>query len=305
MYISFTDPRYLFFLFGIPIFIFIHFYSLRNIKGNSVRFANFEAIARIRGIDIYSKNIFGLIFNVLMFTLLVLALSGLTINKEVKSSSFSYVIAIDSSDSMSAKDISPNRISAAKETAIDFIDSLPFNSKVAVISFSGDSKIVQELTNNKDLLKNSIQNIEISDIKGTDVNEVILNSLSILRKEENRALILLSDGQINAGDIGESIDYAKENNLIVHCFGIGSFEGGEASFGMSKLDESTLKSLSYNTNGKYFSINSGDGLKKSFEEVIVITKKLGEIRIYPYLIIGFLILFIVKEFLVSINKIIF
>ena len=173
MYISFTNPIYLFFLFVIPIFIFFHFFGLKTIKGRGLKFANFEAIARVKGIDLYSKNILLLIFNIFLAVLLVLALSGMTLNKEVEASSFSFVIAIDNSESMSATDLSPNRLGAAKETAINFIDSLPFEAYLSVLSFSGESKIEQELSKNKQEVRYAIENIGISNVKGTDIFEAI------------------------------------------------------------------------------------------------------------------------------------
>ena len=304
MNISFTHPFYLLFLFGVPLLIFFHFFGLKNLKGRSLKFANFEAIARVKGIDLYSKNILLLIFNILFIVLLVSALSGLTIHREIEASSFSFVIAIDSSDSMSAVDILPNRLEAAKETAITFVDSLAFESYVAILSFSGDSKIEQILTNNKQEVKYAIKNIEISDIKGTDIFEAISNSVGLLNKEKNKAIILLSDGQINVGDINEAIDYAKFNDVLIHAISIGSAEGGETNYGFSKLDEDSLKSLAYNTNGKYFNVNNKQELMKSFSELSGSTRKLGSINLSLYFIIIVIILFIIKQFLMSINKLI-
>ena len=303
MHISFTHQIYLLFLFVIPIFIFLHFFGLKTIKGRSLKFANFEAIARIKGIDLYSKSILLLIFNIFLVVLLVLALSGFTLNKEVGASSFSFVIAIDNSESMSAVDIAPNRLGAAKETAIDFIESLPFESYVSVLSFSGESKIEQGLSKNKQAIKFAIDSVELSDVGGTDVYEVVLNSARILKEQDEKAIILLSDGQINVGEVNDAVDYALANNILIHTIGIGSVEGGETSYGFSKLDEDSLKSLSYNTEGIYFNVNSKQELENSFSQIVGVTRRLGEINLSAYLIILVIILFIVKQFLLSVNKI--
>ena len=304
MYISFTHPIYLLFLFVIPILIFFHFFGLKTIKGRSLKFANFEAIARVKGIDLYSKNILLLIFNIFLAVLLVLALSGMTLNKEVEASSFSFVIAIDNSESMSATDLSPNRLGAAKETAINFIDSLPFEAYLSVLSFSGESKIEQELSKNKQEVRYAIENIGISNVKGTDIFEAISNSGNILKNQENKAIILLSDGQINIGNIDEAVDYAKVNEILIHTIGIGSVEGGETSYGVSKLDEDSLKGLAYNTDGRYFNVKSKQELENSFTQITSVTRRLGKINLSSYLIILVIILFIIKQFLLTINKII-
>lgn len=304
MYISFTHPLYLSFLFVIPILIFFHFYSLKNMRGKALKFANFEAIARVKGIDLYSKNILLLIFNILFVVLLVFSLAGLSLHKEIRTSGFSFVIAIDNSDSMSALDLSPNRLAVAKETAKGFVNSLPYQSSIGVISFSGNSKIEQPLTENKQEADFAIDNIEISEVKGTDIYEAISNSIEVLKNEKNKAIILLSDGQINVGSIDEAIDYAKYTEVLIHTIGIGTVEGGEVSYGLSKLDEDSLKSLAYNTDGKYFNAQNKQELEKSFNDIIMETKKLGKIDLSFYLIIAVIILFVIKEFLLSINKIV-
>lgn len=304
MYISFVHPSYLVFLFTIPILIFFHFFGIKNIHGKSLKFANFEAIARIRGIDVYSKNISLLILNILFIVLIVLAFSGTSLNTELSASSFSFVIAIDNSESMTATDFQPDRISAAKETALEFVDSLPINSPLAVISFSGEARIEQELTTNKFDLKNAIQGIQISNVAGTDILEAVSSSITLLRGEQRKAILLLSDGQINIGNINEVIAYAESEDIIVHTFGIGTLEGGETTYGLSKLDEEGLKGLSYNTGGEYFNIQDRQDLIQSFNNIISVTERMGKIDLTFYLFISILILFIIKEFLLSINKII-
>ena len=304
MYISFTHPFYLVFLFAIPVLILLHFFGLKNIKGRALNFANFESIARVKGIDLYSKNILLLFFNILLILLLVFALSGLNIHREIAASEFSFVIAIDSSESMSATDMNPNRISAAKETAIDFVNSLPSGSNVGVISFSGNTYVEQRLTKNKPDIRYAIDNVEIGFVKGTDIFEAITNSIELLNDEKRKSVILLSDGQINIGDIDRAITYAKFDDLIIHTFGIGTVTGGETSYGLSILDEDSLKSLAYNSGGEYFNVKSKQDMENSFDEIIIVTEKEGSFDLTLYFIIMVIILFIVKQFLLSIHKII-
>ncbi len=303
MQIAFSHQQYLFFLFIVPILIFFHFFSLRNIQGKSLKFANFNAIARVKGIDLYSKNISGLILDVSIIIALVFALSGASIYKELSASSYSFVIAIDSSQSMSAKDLAPDRISAAKETAINFVEALPYETKTGVISFSGNSKIEQKLTKDKILIKEAVENIGVSNVAGTDINDAISNSIDLLSEEKEKAVILLSDGQINIGKIEEAIDSARQKNVIVNTIAIGTLSGGETSYGLSKLDEDSLKSLAYSTDGKFFNANNKQEMEESFKEIINETRKTGNVELSPYLMICAIILFIIRLFLVSLNKI--
>jgi len=303
MYFYFTSPNNLYFLFLIPILIFFHFYNIKNIKSRSLRFANFEAIARIKGIDLYSKSIIFLILNIVMIFSLVFSISGLTFYTEMESSSFSFIVAIDSSESMGADDIAPDRLTAAKETSIDFINSLPYNSRIGVISFSGNSFIEQELTNNKQQLETAINGIELTRFGGTDIYEAISISASLLRDEENKAIIVLSDGQINIGNIVETVEFARDKMIIVHTFGIGTKEGGLASYGISKIDEESLRSLAYSSKGSFFNIDSKEKMEQAFKEIAPLTRKMGGINLSFYLILITMFIFILEQFLVDVLKI--
>lgn len=296
MYFTFESPFYLYFLFLVPLLIFFHFFHLKNPKSSSLKIANFEAIARVKGIDLYSKNIIYLLINFLFMSLLVLALSGLVLHKEMTASSFSYIIAIDSSQSMGADDLIPDRLTSAKTSSIEFIDALPYESNVGVVSFSGNTYIHKDLTKNKLDLKDSIRTITLTKFGGTDMFEAVSISINLLKNEENKAIILLSDGQINVNDIDTVIELARGEDTIIHTLGIGTFEGGSTAFGVSRLDEDILKSLAYSTGGKFFKIGSSEELSKSFEEIIPLTKKIGSINLAPYLLILLIFLFLAAQF---------
>ncbi len=297
--ISFLYPRYLLFLFLIPLFIFIHIVSLKAAKGTALRFANFEAIARIRGVDIISKNIVILSLSILIILFSILALSGLTLHTVINASSNSFVLAIDTSKSMEANDISPNRLEAAKAAALNFVDNSPFGTRLGVVSFSGTAFIEQAVTDDKGLVKGAISNIVLSNVGGTDVNEVVITGTNLLEKEDSKAIILLSDGQINVGSVEDAVKYATDNNVIIHTIAVGTEEGGETSYGLSKLDEESLTALSYNTNGEFFRARDIDELSDSFSNAIEKTSRSIGIDLTRYLLIASILLFALEYYLIN------
>jgi Ca-activated chloride channel homolog len=297
--ISFVYPGYLLFLFLIPLYIFVHLATLKATRSKAMKFANFEAISRIKGVDFFSKNIMVLGLSISVITFLVLSLSGLTFHTTIDASVYSFVLAIDSSQSMGAIDMKPNRMEAAKAAALDFVDSVPITTKVGVISFSGNSIIEQDLTNDKNLMRNGIKSIEISNIGGTDLIEAVVTSTNLLKGEETRAIILLSDGQINVGSIPEALLYANENNVLIHTIGLGTEAGGRASYGISKLDEDSLKALSYNTNGEFFRAVDENDLKNSLSQSIEKTRALVGINLSKYLLIIAIVLFTLEYILIN------
>ena len=299
MQISFTHPYYLFLLVVIPLIIFIHFVSLKHKGGRALRFANFEAISKIRGIDLYSKNISILILTILISTLLIFSVSGFAIQRTMSASSFSFVIAIDSSTSMEANDMTPDRITSAKNTALNFIDMTPIGTKFGVVSFSGNALIEQGMSQEKSLVKSAINNIGLSMISGTDLYEGIITSTNLLVSEEAGAVILLSDGQINVGDLDDAIEYANIHNVLIHSIAIGTVEGGQTSYGLSKVDEDSLKAVAYNTNGKFFRATNSEELSASFNEILEYEIKNVSFNLSKHLVIVALLLFILEYTLIN------
>ena len=292
MYISFDNPVYLFLFLVIPVIIFIHFLTLRGKRKKALKFANFDAIARARGVDLLSKNIVLLVISIVIVFLLVLAFAGLTLHMKKRASSFSFVLAIDSSRSMSADDIAPTRFDAAKSVAKEFIDDAPSFTQIGIISFSGNSIIEKEVTGDKNALKSSINFLEISEMEGTDIFEAVITSTNLLGDEESRAIIILSDGQLNVGTIDEAVDYANKNDVVVNTIAFGTEEGGRTSYGISKVDKDALEALAYHTEGNFYSAESRDALRESFDEILSVDTKKVSIDLRGYLMLAVFILFL-------------
>ena len=297
--ISFSHPQYLFFLFIIPLFILIHFITLRTSRASALKFANFDLIARIRGIEFFSRNIAVLILSSIVATLIILALSGLTVHTIVDASSQSFILAIDASKSKEATDFVPSRLEAAKESVISFVNDLPISTRVGVISFSGNSFIEQEVTDDRGLVRNAIQNTFISTIGGTDFYEAVITATNLLRGEETKAIIILSDGQENVGALDEAIAYANDNNVIIHTFAVGTEEGGETSFGISKVNVDALKALAFNTDGEFFMTKTKEELGDALKGTVQITERKTTINFSKYLMIAAIILFALEYLLIN------
>lgn len=299
MYITFTDSRYLFLLMLIPLIIFIYILTLRNSKKKALKFANFEAIARVRGVGFFSKEIVTTILSSLIILLFVLSAAGITLHRQAYASSFSFVIAIDVSRSMEARDLLPTRLDASKETAISFIEAVPATTRMGIVSFSGNSYIHQDITDKKSLMKDAIDIIEISSIEGTDVYEVIITSTNLLKGEEARSIILFSDGQMNVGELDQAIKYANNNNIIINTVAVGTTSGGQTLYGVSKLNEDLLKSLAYNTEGNYFQATDKEAMLGSVEQILKLTKKKVSIDISDYMTFAGIVLFVLEYFLIN------
>lgn len=298
--VNFVHPEFLFLLFAIPILVFIHFLSLIVSKGRALRFANFQAIERIRNIDFFSKNLTVLFLSVFITVCLSFSLAGTFVYLYRDTSAYCFVVAVDASRSMDSGDIPPSRLEAAKQAAETFIDATPPGTLIGVVSYAGVSYIEKDLTDFKTLAKQAVEEIEFSKVGGTDIQESIINSINLLRTQKNaKAVILFSDGQMNVGVVEKTIEYALENSVVIHTIGIGTLEGGDVGYGTSKLDEAPLKALAFNTGGFYTRLS--DLEENPFEEVISKTKKMVPVEISEYLILTAIICFFLMFILVSLR----
>jgi Ca-activated chloride channel family protein len=200
---------------------------------------------------------------------------------------------------MEAKDLLPSRLDAAKETAKEFVNAAPSSTRIAVVSFSGNSYIHQRLTGQKDMVIDALNSVEISPIEGTDIYEVVITSSNLLIAEEGRSIILLSDGQINVGEVEDAIKYANQNDIVINTIAVGTKEGGETVYGVSKLNEDVMKALSYNTEGNYFDASDRQSLLNSMDQILKLSKKKVSTDLSGYLVIASIILFVIEYVLIN------
>jgi len=277
MYLTFENPIYLWFLFAIPLFIISHFFFLRQSKSKAMKFANFEALKRVTGDKLLTKNMTHLVLRVLVIFGLVIAVSGTTLWYKGESSTISYVIAIDTSASMSSEDVKPNRFEAAKLYAKDFINSFGARTKFGLVTFSGVTMIEKYPLDSKTEINLALDGLQLSKTGGTDVPGAIITSTNMLlsEREGGRAIIIISDGVSTLGafisdSVKEALNYAISNQVIIHAVGIGTDSGPigylpEYYNISSSYDENLLKNLAEKSGGNYVHATSSDELLQAFK----------------------------------------
>jgi Ca-activated chloride channel family protein len=224
--------------------------------------------------------------------LLVFALAGTAVAFNVDTSAFSYVIAIDTSSSMATEDVSPNRLSAAIAEAKNFVDLLPIGVEVGIIAFSGDAEVLQTLDTSKLKLKMALDSVDYGEVQGTNIYNALITANKIFGSRRMKSVILISDGQLNVGDAPQIISYINRNNLIVNTIAVGTEEGGLTEFNtISKVDEDFLKSLAFNSEGRFFRVKDISGLDDTFNSLIEETNRQVTIDLSFYLLLVAILLF--------------
>lgn len=199
------------------------------------------------------------------------------------------LVAIDTSASMSAEDMPPNRLEAAKTAAISFIEQLPARYNVGLVSFSSNARVVTSPTTDHALVVRSIDGLGPPD-GGTAIGEAVYSSISDLQQileeaaaagasdeseesDEERSpahLVLLSDGGNSAGRSPvTAAEAAREAGLPTSTIAYGT-EGSSATLpgGQSvEVREDTLRDLADTTGGQFYRASSADELREVYDDI--------------------------------------
>jgi Ca-activated chloride channel family protein len=169
------------------------------------------------------------IFWLMAMALTIIALARPQIDNgeiEVKSSFINVVTAIDMSKSMFANDVYPNRFKFAKKK---FFDSLDFfkKTKIALIGFSSQSFLISPLTEDFYSLKFLGKNLNLDhlNLKGTDMMVALESANNLFANEQKKTLLIFTDGGDNK-TFDKEVAYAKEHNIVVYIYNIGTDKGG-------------------------------------------------------------------------------
>ncbi|HJX05904.1 MAG TPA: VWA domain-containing protein [Candidatus Nanoarchaeia archaeon] len=276
--LTFENPIFLWYLLSIPLLIYTHFYLFRHAKVKAMQFANFEALKRVTGERLITKNIIILTLRVLTLTCVIMAATGAVFWYEGMVNENDFVIAIDVSASMTAQDVLPTRFDAAKNAALEFVDKLESKSNIGIITFSGTTLIETTLIDNKATVKKTIENLEITKTGGTDISGAIITGTNILlSSEKGKAIILITDGSNTVGafiegSVENSIEYAQKNHVIVHAIGVGSESGPigylPEYYNISAMyNENTLLKISNSTGGYYFKAMDEATMSQAYKEI--------------------------------------
>lgn len=189
-------------------------------------------------------------------------------------------MALDVSLSMEATDIKPDRFTAMKESASDFVDKLPQGINLGLVSFAGAASIVQPPTIDRNAVKVAIEGLELD--QATATGEAIFACLqaiktfqSSLKDDKQKVpaarIILLSDGFRTVGrDVNTAIDAAKEAKIPVSTIAFGT-NGGTIEHENEKIpvpvDNDTMKEIAKETGGTYFNAESAGEIEKVWQDI--------------------------------------
>ena len=210
------------------------------------------------------------------------------------------MLSVDISFSMLTKDFDPDRLTALKKIAIDFVQKRA-NDRIGIVAYSGEAFTKVPVTSDHQVVIDEIQNIETLNLQdGTAIGEGLSVAVNHLKnsKAKSKIIILMTDGVNtiqNAMPPQIAAELAKNNKIKVYTIGIGT-NGlalmptqvdvfGDLIFTNEevRIDEATLQEIANSTGGKYFRATSNQSLKNVYEEIDMLEKSdIRSSKIYNY-----------------------
>jgi len=254
----------------------------------SVRFTNLELLDSVApkrpG---WRRHLVAATF-LLSLALLVVALARPT-RDEASPLGPTLVLAIDTSLSMQATDVEPNRLEAAQEAADELVESLAENVRVSLISFNGTATIQARPTTDHESVRDAIDSLELSEF--TAIGEAIFASLDAIelaqREQEAEAsdadtdaevedlesqIIVMSDGETTTGrpDV-QAAQAASEAGIAVSTIAFGTEDATIDIPGQGQVDvsvnEQSLEAIAESTGGEFFAATTGEELADAFADI--------------------------------------
>ena len=205
------------------------------------------------------------------------------------------ILAMDVSTSMLARDLTPDRINASKDIAIEFISQRP-SDRMGIVVFAGESFTQCPLTTDRATLITLMKEIQTDIIEdGTAIGNGLATAVARMKDSDakSRVVILLTDGVNNRGEISPQMaaEIAKTYGIRVYTIGVGKEGmapypvmtpwGVEIQNVKVEIDEDLLSEIAESTGGRYFRATDNTKLAEIYSEINKMEKARTTIDSFP------------------------
>ena len=210
---------------------------------------------------------------------LVVAFAQPAANRRVPRERATIIVAIDTSLSMQANDVSPSRLRAAQAAAKRFIDQLPPRLNVGLVTFNGTALVRVSPTQDREQLKAAIDQLRLGE--RTAIGEAIYASLDAIKaapaasdgKPVPARIVLMSDGETTSGRPDEqAAAAAKRAKVPVSTISFGTANGtielpGQEGPISVAVNPAALEKIANKTGGLAYTASTGTELKQVYQDI--------------------------------------
>ena len=277
---KFANINYFNFLWLLLALAVFYFYAFKQYRNALSRWGNLPLVEKlIKKVNFRKKKIkIGFLFCGILFIIIALTQPQWGYHwEELKRRGIDIIIVLDTSKSMLADDVKPNRLSAAKLEIEDLLQVL-HGDRIGLVAFAGTSFLQCPLTLDCGAFRMFLDDVNTNTIPqpGTDIGGALQKALRAFEKDskKHRAIILITDGEDHSKTLKKAIEQAKIHGVPIYIIGMGSSAGtpipiidkdGNKSYlkdkqgniVLSKLNDISLKKIALTTGGAYIDTAAG------------------------------------------------
>jgi len=277
---SWENPLFLYLLIAVPVLFLVRWLA-RYRFNQKLSVAVTQKDLRVSAVNLVRFIPEFFLMFVLMFVLTALARPQLSNEKtEQWTEGIDIMMALDISKSMEMEDFIPNRLEAAKNVALQFIDGR-IQDRIGIVVFAGDAFSLSPLTTDYDLLRSYLKDISFDMIETprTAIGSAMAVVTNRMRESDSKSkvCILLSDGENTGGNIDPitAAELAAAYNIKIYTIIVGR-EGrvpmGKDFFGNTQyfentVNETTMRKLADIGGGEFFRATDNRALASVFAKI--------------------------------------
>lgn len=212
----------------------------------------------------------------LALTGFVFALARPAVDRQVPRERATIMLAIDVSGSMAATDVDPYRLRAAQDAALTFVEKVPRQYQVGLVSFSGQANLLVAPTTDREAMRRAIETLAPDG--ATAVGEAIEASLEAIRsvqpatddrgRLEAARIVVLSDGATTVGvQPSVAAQDAKDAGVPVYTVALGTEDGVLSNGQPVPPDPAGLKEIADITGGQAYESDDAESVSAVYERL--------------------------------------
>lgn len=196
------------------------------------------------------------------------------------------MLAVDTSRSMAAEDVSPSRMGAARRAIATFLDQAPDTYRVGVVAFASDARVVAAPTHDRELVEQAIEQLRTGE--GTALGDAVALSIQAgqgapaqppdaTAEPVPMSILLLSDGKQDGGSVPpqRAADLARKSGVPVYTVALGTADGvvdvplanGYTARVRVPPDPQALQRLAEGTGGRFFAAPTAEDLAAVYADL--------------------------------------
>jgi Ca-activated chloride channel family protein len=334
---TFKNPEAFFLLILLAIFIVIAVYNYKKKKSLLEGFISSNAYKKLGMRSGGEIDFFKTSLVTIAMIFFILALAGPQWGEKYEEAhimGIEVVFLLDTSNSMNAEDLKPNRLEVAKQLVVNIVDNLTTEQLVvntvdnltsyylASINFAAAAYVRCPLTIDYEAFKLMIETTAVSPVEeqGTDFSQAFQLALKSFEKSKSdkKLLVLITDGEDQEAQWQNIIPGITKQGIIIFTIGVGASSGApipmkdkegnitgwkkdkQGNIVKTTLDENTLIRIASQTGGQYFRLTDASGIDvfvnnlKNYKRNVLMKKVFQKFNRFHYPLIAGLIILLLE-----------